>query len=78
MYDIKSIYEFHKSLFALGDKLLRHNVIVAGDSKAPNINRENHQFSGNVSISELLLEIIDKHDLHQLVREPTRIQFKTS
>ena len=69
VYDIKILYEFDKSLFALGDKLLRHNVIVAGDFNAPNINWENHQVSGNVSTSELLLEIIDKHDLHQLVWE---------
>ena len=48
MYDIKSLYEFDKSLFALGDKLLRHNITVAGDFNAPDINPENHQFSGNV------------------------------
>lgn len=77
VYDIKSLYEFDKSLFALGDKLLRQNVIVAGDFNAPNINWENHQISGNVSTFELLLEIIDKHDLHQLVREPTRRQLQT-
>ena len=69
VYDIKSLFKFDKSLFALGDKLLRHSVIVAGDFNAPNINWENHQVSGNVSTSELLLEIIDKHDLHQLVWE---------
>ena len=43
VYDIKSLYGFDKSLFALGDKLLRQNVIVAGDFNAPNINWENHQ-----------------------------------
>ena len=77
VYDIKSLYEFDKSLFALGDKLVRHNVKVAGDFNAPNINWENHQIIGNVSTSELLLQIFDKHDLHQLVREPTRRQLQT-
>ena len=76
-HDVTSLYELDKSLLALGNKLLKHNVIVAGDFNAPNIDWGNHKINGNVSSSELLLEIIDKHDLNQLVREPTRKQYQT-
>ena len=77
VHDVASLHELVKSLLSLGNKLLRHNVIVAGDFNAPNIDSENQEIAGNVFSLELLLEIIDKHDLSQLVREPTRIQFQT-
>jgi hypothetical protein len=76
-HDIKSLHELDNSLSALGDKLHRHNVVLAGDFNAPNILWENQEITGNISTSELLLEIVDKHDLCQLVREPTRKQLQT-
>ncbi|CAB3999350.1 Hypothetical predicted protein [Paramuricea clavata] len=76
-HDIKSLHVLDNSLSALGDKLHRHNVVLAGDFNAPNILWENQQITGNISTSELLLEIVDKHDLCQLVREPTRKQLQT-
>ena len=61
-YDVKkSLHELDNSLSALGDKLHRHNVVLAGDFNAPNILWENQKITGNISTSELLLEIVDKH-----------------
>ena len=34
-HDIKSLHELDNSLSALGDKLHRHNVVLAGDFNAP-------------------------------------------
>ena len=52
---------------------MRHNVLVAGDFNAPDINWEADEATiTNNSTSEKLLDIINEHDLLQLVREPTR------
>ncbi len=77
-FSLKNYSKFAKSSrnFFLS-KLHRHNVVLAGDFNAPNILWENQQITGNISTSELLLEIVDKHDLCQLVREPTRKQLQT-
>ena len=76
--DMESLIELDKSLFALGNKLQRQNVILGGDFNAPNIDWKTHHITGNVSTSEKLLEIIDKHDLCQMVMEPTRRQLSTN
>ena len=70
--DLKSLIERDKSLFSLGDKIQRQNVIVTGDFNALNINWETLELTSNTPTSEKLLEIIEKHDLCQMVMEPTR------
>ena len=62
-HDTKSLYELDNSLSALRDKLHRHNMVLAGDFNAPNILWESQQITGNISALEILLEIVDKHDL---------------
>ena len=76
VHDVASLHELVKSLLSLGNKLLRHNVIVAGDFNAPNIDSENQKIAGNVFSLELLLEIIDKHDLSQLGGNQHEYSFK--
>jgi exonuclease III len=76
--DMEGLIELDKSLFALGNKLQRQNVILGGDFNAPNIDWKTHHITGNVSTSEKLLEIIDKHDLCQMVMVPTRRQLSTN
>ena len=70
--DLQSLDGLNDSLLKLGDKLMRHNVLVAGDFNAPDINWETEATIINNSTSEKLLDIINEHDLLQLVREPTR------
>ena len=77
MNDANSIDELDASLFKLGEKLNKNNVIVAGDFNAPNINWTDHSTTNSSPTSERLLEIIDEHGLSQLVREPTRRQGDT-
>ena len=71
--DLESLIELDKSLFSSGDKI-QHQNVVAGDFYAPNSNWETLELTSNMPTSEKLLEIIDKHDLCQMVMQPTRRQ----
>ena len=62
----------------MGNILPKNNVILAGDFNAPDINWPNLDSSTYLtSPSERLLEMIDEHDLKQLVDSPTRRQGNT-
>ncbi|XP_020606237.1 uncharacterized protein LOC110044991, partial [Orbicella faveolata] len=49
----------------------KNNIIVSGDFNAPDISWDT-EYSSQSPASDRLLEIIDDHDLSQLVKEPTR------
>ena len=62
----------------MGNILPKNSVILAGDFNAPDINWPNLDSSTYLtSPSERLLEMIDEHDLQQLVESPTRRQGNT-
>ena len=50
-HDVKSLGELDASLLKPGDKLHKHDVIVAGDFNAPNISWDNLEASANLSSS---------------------------
>ena len=81
VYDVKSLAELDASLLRLGDKLHKHDVIVAGDFNAPNISGDNLEASANLSSSsssKKLIELTQEYNLMQLVKEPTRRQGNSS
>ena len=58
-HDVKSLDELGASLLKLGDKLHKHDVIVAGDFNAPNISWDNLEVptSPSSSSSRKLIEL---------------------
>jgi hypothetical protein len=70
--DLQSLDGLNDSLLKLGDKLMRYNVLEPGGFNAPDMNWETEATIINNSTSEKLLDIINEHDILQLVREPTR------
>ena len=73
-HDVKSLNELGASLLKLGDKLHKHDVIVAGDFNAPNISWDNLEVptSPSSSSSRKLIELTQEFNLMQFVKEPTR------
>ena len=73
-HDVKSLDELGASLLKLGDKLHKHDVIVAGDFNAPNISWDNLEVptSPSSSSSRKLIELTQEFNLMQFVKEPTR------
>ena len=66
------------SLLKMGNILPKNSMILAGDLNAPNIDWPNLDSSTYLtSPAERLLEMIDEHDLKQLVESPTRPQGNT-
>ena len=70
--DSESLEALQSFLLKMGNILPKNSVILAGDFKAPSINWPNLD-SYLTSPSERLLEMMDEHDLKQLVESPTRI-----
>ena len=76
--DSESLEALQSSLLKMGNILPKNSVILAGDFNAPDINWPNLDSSTYLtSPSERLLEMIDEHDLKQLVESPTRRQGNT-
>ena len=66
-------------LFKLGDKLHKHDVIVAGDFNVPNISWDNLEVPTNPSpSSRKLIKLTQEYNLMQFVKEPTRRQGNSS
>ena len=74
--DSKSLEALQSSLVKIGYILPKNSVILAGDFNAPDINCPSLD-SYLTSPSGRLLEMIDEHDLKQLVESPTRRQGNT-
>ena len=72
--DMDGLVELNVSLLKMRDNINKSNVLLAGDFNAPDIDWQNPETSSTCKTSERLLEIIDEHDLTQLVQEPTRRQ----
>ena len=79
-HDVKSLDELGASLLKLGDKLHKHDVIVAGDFNAPNISWVNLEVptSPSSSSSRKLIELTQEYNLMKFVKEPTRRQGNSS
>ena len=78
---MKRLDELDASLLKLGDKLHKHDVIIAGDFNAPNISWDNLDASANLSSSsssKKLIELTQEYNLMQFVKEPTRRQGNSS
>lgn len=72
VHDVKSLNELDASLLKQGDKLHKHDVIIAGDFDAPNVSWDNSEVPANPSSSRKLIELTQECDLMQFVKEPTR------
>ena len=63
---MKSLDELDASLLKLGDKLHKHDVIVAGDFNAPNISWDNLEVptnpSSSFSSSRKLIGLTQEHN----------------
>lgn len=72
--DSESVDALQVSLLKMGDILLKNSMmILAGDFNAPDINWPNLESLNYLSSpSEKLLEMVDKHNLKQLVEFPTK------
>ena len=75
---MESLDELDASLLKMRDNINKHNVIVAGDFNATDINWETPNASNNCKTSSRILEIVEEHDLTQFVHEPTRRWRETS
>ena len=76
--DSESLEALQSSLLKMGNIPPKNCVILAGDFYAPDINWPNLDSSTYLtSPSERLLEMIDEHDLKQLVESSTRLQGNT-
>ena len=72
--DSESVDALQLSPLKMGDILLKNSMmILAGDFNAPDINWQNSESLNYLSSpSEKLLEMVDEHDLKQLVEFPTK------
>ena len=71
--DSESLEALQSSSLKMGNILPKNSVILAGDFNAPEIKWPNYL----TSPPERLLEMINEHDLKQLVKSPTRRQGNT-
>ena len=74
--DSESLEALQSSSLKIGNILPKNSVILAGDFNAPEIKWPNLD-SYLTSPPERLLEMINEHDLKQLVKSPTRRQGNT-